>query len=385
MGSDCGEDQAGNRSIAVTTMASTSSDRERNILMVAARFHPHVGGVERHLRFVCKELIERGYGLSVLTDRYNRDMPSYEVVDGVHVHRHTTRIAPRLPRASLPFSSLSLMANYYTLFDQASIVHCHDWLPFIKLVLPFRMLMRTKPFFVTYHGWSGVFPPLSRQVMLANLVQKLTRGSICIGDFISKWYHLEPSVVLYGASSKSSDSVTRGLDEYDCCYVGRLEPDNDILSVVESWRILQGNTKKRLKIVICGDGSQFDEVKRLCSEYQLDVSLKGFVTDVASIICSSELIFANSYLTIIESLLEKKPVFTIYQNQLKQDYLTLMPGSNHHFFVADRPEALAKAAQSYLSGDLFFDLESGYQWAKEQTWQRVADTYEKLWRTGLQG
>jgi glycosyltransferase involved in cell wall biosynthesis len=54
--------------------------------MLTDYFHPHIGGVEEAVYAVSRRLVERGYGVHVVT--LNTDQaPRYENVDGITVHR----------------------------------------------------------------------------------------------------------------------------------------------------------------------------------------------------------------------------------------------------------------------------------------------------------
>lgn len=54
--------------------------------LVAPWFHPHVGGVETHVRSLAMELARRGHDVTVLTSNYAR-LPDQEALDGFRVRR----------------------------------------------------------------------------------------------------------------------------------------------------------------------------------------------------------------------------------------------------------------------------------------------------------
>ena len=56
------------------------------IALVAPWFHPHVGGVESHVRALAGELAKRGHEVTVLTSNYAK-LPERESRDGFAVHR----------------------------------------------------------------------------------------------------------------------------------------------------------------------------------------------------------------------------------------------------------------------------------------------------------
>ena len=50
-------------------------------------FPPEVGGLESHVHYLCRGLVERGCGVSIVTSRSRPGVPSYEVMDGIRIWR----------------------------------------------------------------------------------------------------------------------------------------------------------------------------------------------------------------------------------------------------------------------------------------------------------
>ncbi len=57
------------------------------IVMHCVYYPPEVGGLESHVHFLCRALAERGHLVEVVTSRSRPESPTYELHDGVHVHR----------------------------------------------------------------------------------------------------------------------------------------------------------------------------------------------------------------------------------------------------------------------------------------------------------
>ena len=55
--------------------------------MVITAYHPIIGGAERQAKLVAEELSKIGYTVSVITMRKSPDIPSREVINGVHILR----------------------------------------------------------------------------------------------------------------------------------------------------------------------------------------------------------------------------------------------------------------------------------------------------------
>ena len=50
-------------------------------------FPPEVGGLESHVYYLCRGLVERGCSVAVVTSRSKSEMPAHEILDGIHVWR----------------------------------------------------------------------------------------------------------------------------------------------------------------------------------------------------------------------------------------------------------------------------------------------------------
>jgi glycosyltransferase involved in cell wall biosynthesis len=68
-----------------------------NVAIFASAFYPSLGGVEELCRQLALEYQRRGLGVIVLTNRWPRDLPAFENIDGIDVHR----LAMRVPTSSV--------------------------------------------------------------------------------------------------------------------------------------------------------------------------------------------------------------------------------------------------------------------------------------------
>ena len=75
-----------------------------NVAIFASAFHPHVGGVEELCRQLAVEYRRRGLGVAVLTNRWPRDLPAHEVVEGVEVHRLAMRVPAEGVKAKISWA-----------------------------------------------------------------------------------------------------------------------------------------------------------------------------------------------------------------------------------------------------------------------------------------
>jgi glycosyltransferase involved in cell wall biosynthesis len=142
-------------------------------------------------------------------------------------------------------------------------------------------------------------------------------------------------------------------------FIGRLENDLGLETYFKAIDYL------KFKVDFAGDGS----LRKKCQKYG---KVLGFM-DIKKIIKSYDVIFTSSYLSIMESLINKKPVIAVYENSLKEDYLKMSPFSKYIQIINNSKDINLNIKYS----------EQGYKWAKEQTWGKVTDIYLKLWQKYL--
>lgn len=74
-----------------------------NIALFASAFHPHVGGVEEIVRQLAHELKARGHGVIILTNRWPRVLPKFEIFEGLSVYRLPFRTSEKSLKAKISY------------------------------------------------------------------------------------------------------------------------------------------------------------------------------------------------------------------------------------------------------------------------------------------
>ena len=115
------------------------------ILIILTYYRPHYSGLTIHAEREARALVERGHQVTVLTSRFDPDLPFQETRDGVRIVR---------PKVWFHISKGVIMPSmvYWAgkLASQADVVHLHaPQLDAAPIALISRLLR--KPVVLTYH------------------------------------------------------------------------------------------------------------------------------------------------------------------------------------------------------------------------------------------
>ena len=353
------------------------------IVFFARRFYPQIGGVEKHVLEISRLLVKKGHKVVVITEHEKntnvankhsslRSARLTGKVAGIEIFR----INPGVDNWFKKFRVWKEMFRLRKLLKSADIIHCHDvffW------YLPFRFLYPTKKVFTTFHGYEGNKIPEFKAIFMHKLAEKLSRGNICVGEVLTKWYGTKPTFIIYGAVDKGLIALGSKFPKAtkQAMFIGRLEEETGIMQYLEALEILK--TKKiNLSLDIFGDGSLKDEAERFVKKNNLRISFKGFVANATDFIKDYEYVFTSRYLGILEAMALQKPIFTAYNNQIKKDYLHMTPFAKY-ISISQNASEIANAVINYRQKK---NLETGraYLWVKNETWEKMVNLYLRLWK-----
>lgn len=337
------------------------------IVFLTRRFYPHIGGVEKHIFKVSQELIRRGHTVFVVSEHHDSLAPDYSehLLDGIQVHFFN--FGP--PGPSKKFRIWITLWKHRRLFQQADIVHTHDtmfWYVGLNILI--------KPGFATFHGDEKVFPPARKAVFIRKLCEWVARGTIDVGPYLRKWYGTRPTTTIVGAVDKPY-SLPNGKTRRSTpriLLIGRLEPDISI-SIYKDILTKLRQQKFPFTFEVCGDGTARNELQPFGK-------LHGFVHKVEPFVHKADIVFASSYLAILEALSQYKPVVAIYENPMKKDYLSKTSFAKW-ICITDSVEDAAR----YISkkGPKGFSQKTQreiHTYISNTTWKNITDQYEKLWK-----
>ncbi len=352
--------------------------------MVAWRFHPNGGGVERHVMEVSRCLMARGHQVTIVTEAYLQDLPLEEILDLAEGPLRVLRIPPLAPHFAgyLRLAWWREWNRAEAAFREASVIHFHDYSPLLYWFMPVWWLFLAKRVFLTFHGWEGLFPPSPRVIRLRQWVGRMVQGTIAIGSFIDRWYGTKSSAVSYGGVTAVSHP-TEHTEGTGMVFLGRLASDTGAEDCIVTLAQLR-DLGLDLPLKVCGDGPLRQQLEDRARLLGIEAQFLGWVVDPAPILSDASIVFCSGYLGILESLAKGRLVCATYDNTLKEDYLRMMPPAASSLIIEESPARLASRLAELLahSTRLCALIGEGQAWALDQTWDQVADVYEELWRQG---
>ncbi len=116
------------------------------ILTVLTYYRPHWTGLTAHAVRVAEGLAARGHTITVLTIKYQPDLPQDEILNGVRVVRlqPISRFSRGMVTPAFPWAA-------WQLFSDSDVVQIHSPLPEALMVALICKLQR-RPFLMTHHG-----------------------------------------------------------------------------------------------------------------------------------------------------------------------------------------------------------------------------------------
>jgi glycosyltransferase involved in cell wall biosynthesis len=328
------------------------------ILMITHYLCPHIGGVESVVEKLFQQLREND--IKIITKKHEKELKAVE-----KFNRWTT--VYRLNCSNKKYIGLfyiwKWMWNNRRLIAEADLVHVHD--VFIWY-LPFRFLFPFKPVYITFHGWEGKWPIPFKSLIQKKLAYYLTKGNICVGSYLQKYYGIKADILTYGGTNISKRQGRKIPNSF--VYVGRLSEDTGLRLVLEVVSKL-----RNYSIEFCGDG----ELRKECEKYG---KVYGFVKDPSQYLQRAQFCFAGGYLTILQAMTHKCIVIVCYQNPLKEDAFKDAPFAKYLILGNSSKNITGEIGRYQKDKKLMSKrIEEAYSWVKDQTWGKYTNQYKKLW------
>lgn len=341
------------------------------LVHLARLYYPHVGGVEKHLQKINEQFLKIGHSVTVITQRYDLNLPESETLNNVNIVRLTsmTKIVGIKQKTLFKLKTWWHIFKNLNILFQADIIHVHDVMWWLIPFYPFLW----KKIYITFHGYEGNQEPNGRQFFWHILASKLSRGNICVGGFHAKWYKIKPTITTFGAvealDQKNNKKFAK--NKNSIIFIGRLSADNGILNYLEALKILK-NKGHDFSLDVYGDGPLLKKAQKYVKKHGLKVVFHGFVANAQQFLPKYNLAFVSRYLVILEAFSAKVKVIAQYNNQIKKDYLELSP-FNKWLDIVSSGNEIAEAVLENKSSN------KAKNWVDKQTWTKMANTYLKLW------
>lgn len=300
--------------------------------MIAPQFRPIVGGYERAAERLCAALAERGFQVTVITERRVRSWPVREIVQGYEVRR-----LPCLYRRRLHVVSSLLVFGIYLLLDgrHFQVWHVHQYGPHAALAVVLgKLLGRPVVLKLTSSAAMGIekalgegirgrlLSVLHRRVSACLVVSEETRTEAIHFGIPSGRVHLIPNGVdrrsFRPASPKDRAEARRTLGlkcQRLVLYVGRLSPEKNPLGLLEAWAGVDEAVREGSLLALVGDGPLRATLADYVAAKGLSESVQivGEQDDVACWMRAADLYVLASHLeglsnTLLEAMASGLPV-----------------------------------------------------------------------------
>jgi glycosyltransferase involved in cell wall biosynthesis len=263
---------------------------------------------------------------------------------------------------------------------EADLVHVHDFRAFLRWYLPFRFLLPGTPVFITFHGYEG-WPLPPRVIRLRRLVRRLCAGAIGVGGFIERHYGTPCDRIVVGGVRRAEGVEGDRDGRRGALFLGRLAPDLSADRYLEALSELARVHGKALPLDVLGDGPLRETLERRAVRLGIEARFHGWVDDPFPHLARARAAFVDSYLAILEAMACGTPVFSIYKNPLKRDYLESIPRVAEFMTVRGSAEGLARDLAAWIDdpAPIAERAQRALEAVRELTWASVARTYLDLY------
>jgi glycosyltransferase involved in cell wall biosynthesis len=346
----------------------------KNVVFFCRYFHPHIGGVEKHVFEVSKRLIKKGWTVTVVTELSDPRSKEKETYQGIIIYR----IELPKDRKEEKYAIWNWFFLHRNLIKKADIIHIHDvffW------YLPFRFIYPFKRVYMTFHGYEGDKVPSSKNIFMHKMGETLSKKNICVGDYLKKWYKTAPDGITYGAATTQHDErAIRKKRVKEIVFIGRLDPEAGILRYLEVLNELkQQGFLPHLSVL--GDGALSEQAKIYARRHRLNVTFFGAVHDVGPFLSRADCVFTSRFLSTYEAFASKKYVFCLYNNPIHGDCFLLSPFRGY-MTIAPDVLSLTRSCMLLIEHPHSKDeeIEKAYNYVKKETWDKMASLYLSIWK-----
>lgn len=354
------------------------------ILFTTHRYHPHIGGVETHIKNIAERLAKRGYEIEVYTADRKKELLTEENINNIRVKRFRS-FAPNNAYYLPTINMLHALKN-----TDAHIVHAHNIQAFPMLYTCLAKNNNSKLILTMHTGASTRFRNILFSIYLAlirNQIIKKADVIISVSEFekdiiVSK-LNVDPSKVIVIPNGINEDilNLKRIDDEFTLLSVGRLERFKNFDKVIEALHILHKRYGlKDARLTIVGKGSDKDRLIKMIKSFNLN----DYVT-IKSDLSREELLreYAKAKIFLLPSEYESYGIAAVEAIALRIPTIVNNRSALREFvddgsaIGIDPPITGDKVADAIVKAVNFRPLNAN---GRIITWDKVVDKLEKVYK-----
>ena len=201
------------------------------ILYVLEYFYPHIGGVETLFESLTKKVTEEGHSITIITNKYSKNLPSSEILNGVKIKRY-------------PFGNrylFTLLAIFPTIREAVrhDIIHTTSYNAGLPSFFA-GLLTRTKVIITFHEVWANLWDGLPFMGSISRFFHRTFEAFLLklpFTSFVAVSDSTKQALIYAGVQDKRVIRIYNGLDYNDIpttqrlskigsvfnfCYFGRL-------------------------------------------------------------------------------------------------------------------------------------------------------------------
>lgn len=229
------------------------------ILYVLEYFYPHIGGVETLFNSLTKKVTEEGHSITVITNKYSKELRSTEIIDGVKIKRY-------------PFRNrylFTLLAIFPAIREalRHDIIHTTSYNAGLPSYFA-GFLTRTKVIITFHEVWNELWDGLPFMGSISRFFHRSFEAFLLklpFTKFIAVSNSTKQALISAGVNSKRVKRIYNGLDyqalhptqrirdrttAFHFCYFGRLGVSKGIDILMEAVIKLNESTKAHFKLTL---------------------------------------------------------------------------------------------------------------------------------------
>lgn len=356
--------------IAIRLDVQIEFDGHMKIIEVYANFLPILGGVQTHIYDLCKCLLEKGGRPIVLT--WGPPTPSFEVIDGIPVHRFWMPLpfyAARYP--ALFYLSLKIIHLVRKL--NIDVIHAHNYFCGLASAMAGKLLR--KPVVVTFHAPMWFWPnlelpayvslmePILKKYFISSVASIVCNSKFTYREMLKRGFPSSKLKIIYNWVTPfprcDTADLKKFLERFNLAKrhyilsVGRLVDREKGFSVLIHALKLLINREYDLDLVLVGDGPDKEMLQKYSSSLAIEnhVHFLGSITgkDLSCLYQGCEVFalpsrYESFGLAQLEAISVGKPVVSTKVGGIPE----IIENGYNGILVNSRPTAFASAIEKLL-------------------------------------